>query len=75
MAHTWDSRYAHERFAYGKEPNVFIKEASLKYLSKTGKPLSIADLASGEGRNAVFLAKVSSGYQNIVMSLYGYTHR
>jgi len=47
----WDKRYRAKGFALGKEPNPFLKRHII-YLSK-GKAL---DLATGEGRNAVFLA-------------------
>lgn len=48
----WDERYASEEYAYGTEPNDFLK-AHFHHLSK-GRILSLAE---GEGRNAVFLAK------------------
>lgn len=50
----WDTRYAEKEFAYGTEPNDFLKE-----VSKNIKPASnILCLAEGEGRNAVFLAEL-----------------
>jgi hypothetical protein len=85
-ASTWDKRYADkDQFAYGQEPNVFIRvrigccmhklpcccahssqqatcvanhcwqACAQKYL-KDG-PVSIVELASGEGRNVVYLAQ------------------
>jgi 2-polyprenyl-3-methyl-5-hydroxy-6-metoxy-1,4-benzoquinol methylase len=48
----WDERFKGRRFAFGKEPNPFLKK-HIRFLPK-GKAL---DLASGEGRNAVFLAQ------------------
>lgn len=48
----WDKRYGTEVFIYGKEPVEFLKE-HIDILPK-GKVL---DIAMGEGRNAVFLAK------------------
>ena len=48
----WDKKYQGEEFAYGKKPNAFLK----KHLSSLEKGVAL-DLASGEGRNAVFLAQ------------------
>lgn len=48
----WNDRYSNEEFAYGTEPNNYLKE-QLERL-KTG---SILFPAEGEGRNAVFAAK------------------
>ena len=49
----WDERYSTEEFAYGKEPNQYLKE-QLKELP-AGKILFPAE---GEGRNAVFAARL-----------------
>ncbi len=48
----WDERYSTEEYAYGKNPNDFLK-ANYKAIPK-GKVLCLAE---GEGRNAVFLAR------------------
>lgn len=49
----WNDRYRQEAFAYGEEPNIFLQEQ----LSKL--PIgSILFPAEGEGRNAVFAAKL-----------------
>ncbi|WKA54528.1 class I SAM-dependent methyltransferase [Planococcus shixiaomingii] len=47
----WNDRFKSEKYVYGTEPNVFLKEIQ-PILS--GNVLSIAE---GEGRNAVFLAE------------------
>jgi SAM-dependent methyltransferase len=47
----WNERYQTEDFIYGKEPNDFLRAASLKV-----PPGRVLCLAEGEGRNAVFLA-------------------
>lgn len=52
MKDFWNSRYAETDFAYGAEPNEFLKEY-LDFLPK-GKILFPAE---GEGRNAVFVAQ------------------
>lgn len=52
----WDERYSAKEYAYGKEPNGFLEQHVLQI--PKGKILSLAE---GEGRNAVFLAKM--GYQ------------
>jgi len=49
----WDQRYNEEGFAYGTEPNHFLK-AEYHRIPKGGRVLCLAE---GEGRNAVFLAK------------------
>lgn len=49
----WDNRYAEEGFAYGTEPNAFLK--SLEPVFKAGqRALLVCD---GEGRNGVWLAE------------------
>ncbi|MGV3585523.1 MAG: class I SAM-dependent methyltransferase [Adhaeribacter sp.] len=50
----WDNRYSEEGFAYGSEPNAYLKE-KLSILAPTGKLLLPAE---GEGRNAVFAAQL-----------------
>jgi 2-polyprenyl-3-methyl-5-hydroxy-6-metoxy-1,4-benzoquinol methylase len=47
----WDERYAGEEFAYGIEPNNYLKEQLEKH-----SPGKILFPAEGEGRNAVFAA-------------------
>lgn len=49
----WDQRYSEPGYAYGTDPNDFLK-ASLGYLPVNG---SILSLAEGEGRNSVFFAR------------------
>ena len=48
----WDERFGKKEFALGKEPNPFLKKHI--HLFPKGRAL---DIASGEGRNAVFLAQ------------------
>lgn len=52
MKQFWNNRYAENEFAYGKEPNQFLKE-NIHLLPKR----KILFVAEGEGRNAVFAAK------------------
>jgi len=47
----WDERYGKSEFAYGEQPNIFLKEELEKITA--GKILFPAE---GEGRNAVFAA-------------------
>ena len=51
----WNTHYGTSEYAYGTEPNDFLKEQTFK---KNGKILCLAE---GEGRNSVFLAK--QGYE------------
>lgn len=48
----WDDRYSNEEFAYGEEPNNYLKEKLAKLTAG-----SILFPAEGEGRNAVYAAK------------------
>ncbi|MFP3834079.1 class I SAM-dependent methyltransferase [Chryseobacterium sp. SIMBA_028] len=47
----WDERYDSEQFAYGTDPNHYLKEQLNKLI-----PGNILFPAEGEGRNAVFAA-------------------
>lgn len=47
----WDERYSNEAFAYGEQPNNYLKEQLEKFPVGT-----ILFPAEGEGRNAVFAA-------------------
>ena len=51
MKEKWDDRYSNKEFAYGEEPNSYLKEQITKI--PVGKILFPAD---GEGRNSVFAA-------------------
>ena len=59
MKEFWDDRYSKNEFAYGEQPNNYLKEQLEKL--QVGRILFPAE---GEGRNAVFAAtlgwKVSS---------------
>lgn len=52
----WDKRFGKKDFALGKAPNPFLKRQI--HLLPRGRAL---DMAAGEGRNAVFLAR--HGYE------------
>lgn len=53
MINFWDERYSEDGYAYGKEPNDFLRE-NFGLFSPDANILCIAE---GEGRNALFLAK------------------
>jgi SAM-dependent methyltransferase len=53
MKEFWDSRYSKEEFAYGEKPNIYLKKQLPKLAAGT-----ILFPAEGEGRNAVFAAKI-----------------
>lgn len=53
MQEMWNKRYSASEYVYGKEPNQFFKEQIEKL--NPGKILLIGE---GEGRNAVFAAKL-----------------
>lgn len=48
----WNDRYSSEEFAYGEDPNNYLKEQLEKL-----NPGAILFPAEGEGRNAIFAAK------------------
>ena len=49
----WNERYAHAGYAYGTIPNAYLKEKAVELA-----PGKILLPAEGEGRNAVFMAKM-----------------
>ncbi len=57
---SWDLRYAAPGFAYGTEPNAFLREMASRI--PPGRVLSLAD---GEGRNSVYLAGL--GYEVVAV--------
>lgn len=63
MEDFWNSRYAAQEYAYGAKPNEFF-EQSIKNIT-VGKMLLPAD---GEGRNAVYAAKLGWTVQAVDMS-------
>jgi len=52
----WDERYALEGWAFGTEPNDFLRQEAHRI-----QPGRVLCLGEGEGRNAVFLAE--NGYE------------
>lgn len=50
----WDARYAEPGWAFGTEPNDFLREQA-HHLPPRGRVLCLAE---GEGRNAVWLARL-----------------
>ncbi len=57
---SWDERFSVEGFAYGSEPNDFLKGVRPR-LTQMGRALCLAE---GEGRNAVYLAQ--QGFEEVV---------
>jgi len=49
----WNERYSKDEYAYGEQPNNYLKEQLEKLVAGT-----ILFAAEGEGRNAVFAAKL-----------------
>ncbi len=62
----WDKRYNADEYAYGTEPNSFLKD----YCNSIPKG-KVLSLAEGEGRNAVFLAKQGYSVTAIDSSIVG----
>lgn len=63
----WDERYLGEAYAFGTEPNDFLLETQA-YLPTTGRAL---DLATGEGRNGIFLAQCGLNTLGVDLSAVG----
>ncbi|MCX6150783.1 MAG: class I SAM-dependent methyltransferase [Ignavibacteriales bacterium] len=53
MEKFWNERYSTEEFVYGKEPNEFFKQEIEKL-----NPGNLLLIGEGEGRNAVYAAKL-----------------
>lgn len=53
MIQIWDERYGQEAYAYGEQPNVFFRSQIEKL-----QPGTLLLPAEGEGRNAVFAARM-----------------
>lgn len=62
----WNERYSQEEFAYGKDPNKFFKEQIDKLI-----PGKILFAAEGEGRNAVYAAKLGWDVSAFDLSMEG----
>jgi cyclopropane fatty-acyl-phospholipid synthase-like methyltransferase len=63
----WDKRYQQAEYAYGTDPNDFL--AGLPLGAKGGQRL--LSLAEGEGRNAVYLAKLGFDVLAVDQSIIG----
>ncbi len=64
----WNDRYSKDEFAYGEEPNNYLKEQLIKLNVGT-----ILFPAEGEGRNAVYAAKLGWTVSAFDISLAGKT--
>ena len=63
----WDERYQTEEYIFGTEPNEFIARIQ-PYLPTSGRAL---DLATGEGRNGIFLARHGLEAEGVDLSQVG----
>jgi SAM-dependent methyltransferase len=63
---SWDERYAEDGFAFGTEPNDFLREVVA--MLPVGRTLCLGD---GEGRNGVFLAEYGHRVTTIDLSPVG----
>jgi SAM-dependent methyltransferase len=63
---SWDERYAEDGFAFGTEPNDFLREVADQL--PVGRTLCIGD---GEGRNGVYLAGLGHRVTTIDLSPVG----
>ena len=65
----WNERYGQHKFAYGQEPNDFIKENIGKLM-----PGPVLSLGEGDGRNAIYLARQSFSVHAVDLSDVGLAH-
>ncbi len=63
----WDERYDTEEYVYGTEPNNFLVSVADR-IPRGGKVLSLGE---GEGRNAVYLAKLGYSVTAVDQSAVG----
>lgn len=63
----WDQRYGEEGFAYGSEPNDFLRAEAHRLAPGS----HVLCLAEGEGRNAVFLASLGHKVHAVDLSSVG----
>jgi SAM-dependent methyltransferase len=63
---SWDERYAEDGFAFGTEPNDFLREVASQL--PVGRTLCLGD---GEGRNGVFLAELGHDVVTVDLSPVG----
>ena len=66
MMSFWDDRYRREDYAYGTEPNDFLRGEAARI--PAGRVLCLAD---GEGRNGVFLASLGHAVTSVDLSAEG----
>ena len=64
----WNQRYAEAGFAYGTDPNDFLAANAERHLPEKGEILCLAE---GEGRNAVFLARLGYRVTGVDSSVVG----
>jgi SAM-dependent methyltransferase len=62
----WDQRYARDTYAYGTQPNDFLRQSAASL--PVGRTLCIGE---GEGRNAVYLASLGHQVTAVDASLVG----
>lgn len=62
----WDERYRAQEYAYGREPNTFLRSEAHRI-----PPGPVLCLAEGQGRNAVFLASLGHDVTAVDFSLEG----
>ena len=64
----WDEKFDSEEYIYGKEANSFVKDIFKKQTNNNEKILLLAE---GEGRNAIYLAKLGYDITTYDMSQVG----
>ena len=62
----WDKRYSNKEFAYGEEPNIYLKDQLNKLPAN-----NILFPAEGEGRNAIYAAKLGFNVSAFDLSVVG----
>ena len=68
MKEFWDDRFSNEEYYYGREPNLFFKNAIDEL-----KPGKLFLPGEGEGRNAIYAAKLGWDVLAVDYSMAGVT--
>ena len=66
----WDDRYAGSEFAFGTEPNDFLREC-VETTNIASETIDILCIGDGEGRNGVFLAAAGHRVTTVDLSPVG----
>ena len=67
MSSFWDGKFGNAEYVYGTEPNDFLKSVSAQLPPKS----NVLSIGEGEGRNAIYLAKMGHSVLGVDSSTVG----